>query len=340
MRGRLARVPTLNLNVDAPQLDCLSMNENVPTERPKLSLIIPAYNEQASIGKVIADARSVLAGYGYQHEIIVVVDGATDDTAAVAAAAGAKIVVHSLNLGYGRSLKSGILAADNDVLAIADADSTYPIERLPDLIAAASSVDMVIGARTGVLYHGSVWKRTGRIVFRLLSEFTAGQRIDDINSGMRVFRRSQIVPFFPIISAGFSFTTTSTLAYLLNDLSIKYVPIEYHARAGRSKVRHFRDSLRALQIILEAILRCNPIKAFLLLAGPMIVLCGLFLMICLVARSSLCLTLSILCLCCFILTMALGFLAVAISPHRRSSETKSFAVTNLPVSSRAAENAE
>ncbi|MCY2980783.1 MAG: glycosyltransferase family 2 protein [Planctomycetota bacterium] len=303
------------------------MDEKVTTDRPALSLIIPAFNEQASIGKVIADARDVLTRHGYPHEIIVVVDGSTDATAEVAAAAGAKIVRHSLNFGYGRSLKSGILAADNNLVAISDADSTYPIERLPDLIAAASAVDMAIGARTGSFYHGSIWKRAGRIVFRLLSEFTAGQKIPDINSGMRVFRRSQIIPFFPIISAGFSFTTTSTLAYLLNDLSIKYIPIEYKARTGRSKVRHFRDSLRALQIILEAILRCNPIKAFILLAAPLGFLSILFLMAALVSWSTVCLTLSALFICCSVLTMALGFLAVAISPFRRSAETNSFAIT-------------
>ncbi|MFY8199109.1 MAG: glycosyltransferase family 2 protein [Pirellula staleyi] len=303
------------------------MDEKVTKERTALSLIIPAFNEQGSIGKVIADAREVLSRHGYPHEIIVVVDGATDDTADIAAAAGAKIVRHSLNFGYGRSLKSGILAADNNLVAISDADSTYPIERLPDLIEAASSVDMAIGARTGVLYHGSIWKRAGRIVFRLLSEFTAGQRIPDINSGMRVFRRNQIIPFFPIISAGFSFTTTSTLAYLLNDLSIKYIPIAYNARTGRSKVRHFRDSLRALQIILEAILRCNPIKAFILLAAPLGFLSILLLLVALLSWSWVCLILSGLFMCSSVLTMALGFLAVAISPFRRSVETNSFAIT-------------
>jgi polyisoprenyl-phosphate glycosyltransferase len=290
------------------------MDEPVPIARPAISLIIPAYNEQASIGKVIADAREVLRRHGYEHEVIVVV----------------KIVRHAMNFGYGRSLKSGILAADHNLVAIADADSTYPIDRLPDLIEAASSVDMSIGARTGVLYHGSIWKRIGRIVFRALSEYSAGQKIPDINSGMRVFRRSQIVPFFPIISAGFSFTTTSTLAYLLNDLSIGYIPIEYHAREGRSKVRHLRDSMRALQIILEAILRCNPIKGFLLIAAPIVLLSGLFLLCALLLSSYSCFQLSVHCFCFASLIIAIGFLAVAISPHRRAIDTSSFSVTIQP----------
>lgn len=301
-------------------------DETVVTVQPKISLIIPAFNEEASIGNVIAQARQVLSKHGFEHEIIVVVDGATDRTAEVALSAGAKIVRHSINFGYGRSLKSGILAAENDLVAIADADSTYPIDRLPDLIRAAKDVDMSVGARTGVLYHGSIWKRIGRIVFRALSEFSAGQRIPDINSGMRVFRRSQILPFFPITSAGFSFTTTSTLAYLLNDLSIRYIPIAYNAREGRSKVRHFRDSLRALQIIFEAILRCNPIKAFLLLAAPMLVLFGLFFFCAIIAWSATSLLLCTLFFCTAMVIIATGFLAVAISPHRRAIETNSYAV--------------
>lgn len=305
------------------------MHQNAFTTPTPVSLIIPAYNEAASIGQVVKTASEILTRHNYPHEIVVVVDGASDATAAVAAAAGAKIVLHSLNFGYGRSLKSGILAADNDLIAIADADSTYPIERLPELIEMARSVDMAIGARTGVLYHGSIWKRIGRVVFRWLSEFSAGQRIDDINSGMRVFRRSQILPFFPIISAGFSFTTTSTLAYLLNDLSIRYLPIDYRAREGRSKVRHFRDSLRALQIILEAILRCNPIKAFILVVAPLITLSGFLLLIAMLFGSPLYLVAAVICLCSGLVNLALGFLAVAISPYRRTIETKSYAVSVL-----------
>jgi polyisoprenyl-phosphate glycosyltransferase len=300
------------------------------SDRPSLSLVIPAYNEQASIGNVIEQAREVLRQSGYVHEIIVVVDGATDDTAKVAAEAGAKIVRHSMNFGYGRSLKSGIIAADFNLVAIADADSTYPIDRLPEMIEAAASVDMVVGARTGVLYHGSIWKRMGRIVFRMLSEFSVGQKIPDINSGLRVFRRSQIMPYFPVISAGFSFTTTSTLAYLHNDLSIRYIPIDYRARSGRSKVRHFRDSLRALQIILEAILRCNPIKAFILLAAPMGLLSLLMLLIALISQSATFWLMSLLCFCSAIVTLALGFHAVAVSPHRRPSDSHSFAVSVQP----------
>jgi len=288
-----------------------------------VSVVIPAYNEEASIAQVVRDIRQHLQQAGVEPEIVVVVDGATDETAVQASASADKVVVHPQNLGYGRSLKTGILVAKNDLIAITDADSTYPPGRLPDLIRAAERYDMVVGARTGEFFYSSLIKRIGRIVFQRLSEFSAGQRIPDINSGMRVFRKSQIVQFFPVISAGFSFTTTSTLAYLHNDLCILYLPIEYNQRVGRSKVRHLRDSLRALQIIVEAILRCNPLKMFLLLAIPF----GLLSLLCLGLtlflqnRSSLFLA-SLISLCTCGIIAALGFVSVAIMPRRPLVESR------------------
>lgn len=233
-----------------------------------VSVVIPAYNEAGAIGAVVTHVQRVLRDHHLGGEVLVVVDGATDDTSREAAAAGARVVEHPQNMGYGRSLKTGILAARHDRIVITDADGTYPIDHIPELVRLSERYHMVVGARTGSFYRGGFVKRVGRVVFRWLSEFATGTRIPDINSGLRVFRRQDIVPFFPIISAGFSFTTTCTLVYLLNELFVHYVPVEYHKRHGQSKVRHFRDSLRALQIIVEAILRCNPIKIFLLLAFP------------------------------------------------------------------------
>lgn len=241
---------------------------------PPVTVVIPAYNEAESIGKVIGHLRDVLAQAQIDAEILVVSDGATDSTASVARACRVRVIEHAQNLGYGRSLKTGILAATHDLIVITDADGTYPVERIPEMVKLSSRFHMVVGARTGAFYHGGMVKRVGRWVFRWLSEFAAGQQIPDINSGLRIFRRQEILPFFPVISSGFSFTTTTTLVYLLNDSFVHYLPIDYHQRAGKSKVRHFRDALRALQIIVEAILRCNPIKIFLLLAFP-IALCGI-----------------------------------------------------------------
>ncbi len=283
----------------------------------ELSVVIPAYNEQDSIGAVVELVQRVLTEAGVTHEVIVVDDGSSDTTGEQAARAGAEVVRHPQNLGYGRSLKSGILAARYDRIAILDADRSYPAERLPEMLRLADSFHMVVGARTGKFYRGGLIKRWGRVVFRWLGEFATGQSIPDINSGMRVFRRRDILPFFPLISAGFSFTTTATLVYLLNDLYVYYLPIDYHRRHGRSKVHHLRDSLRALQIIVEAILRCNPIKIFLLLASPFAVGGVVFGICAAVQRSWPAAIASVVALQAAAMLFGLGCLAVALLPVRR-----------------------
>jgi len=281
-----------------------------------VSVVIPAFNEEASIENVLRSIRRELDEGEIESELIVVVDGATDNTASRAAAACDRVICHPTNLGYGRSLKTGISAARHELIAITDADETYPSDRLPELIALTDQFHMVVGARTGTYYRGSPIKRVGRWVFKQLSEFAAGQRIADINSGMRVFRKSQIVPFFPVISSGFSFTTTSTLVFLLNGLLVHYVPIEYHERTGQSKVRHLHDSLRALQIISEAILRCNPIKMFLLLAAPMISLSFIAGLVAIGSGNPIWILISSLFLCVGVLVFSLGCLAVTVV-HRQ-----------------------
>lgn len=286
------------------------------TSTVSVSVVIPAYNEEASIASVVGAIRKHLAARNIRHEIVIVVDGATDNTEAMARAHADRVIVHPQNLGYGQSLKSGIVAARYELIAITDADQTYPADRLPDLIDLAETHDMVVGARTGPTYRGSMTKVLGRFVFRHLSQFSAGRSIPDINSGMRVFRRSMITRFLPVISAGFSFTTTSTLAYMHNQLTVLYVPIDYHKRDGHSKVRHVRDSLRALQIITETILRYNPIKAFILLAAPLGFAAAFFLLLAILLQSGEILIVSTTFACSCFLVMATGFLAVALLPNR------------------------
>ena len=283
----------------------------------EVSVVIPAYNEEEAIRSVVSRLHDVLQAAGVAHEILVVDDGSNDATAAEAAAAGATVVQHPQNRGYGRSLKTGIVQARYDLIAITDADGTYPAERLPELIALSDRFHMVVGARTGKYHRGTLVKRIGRFFFRLLSEFAAGQKIPDINSGMRVFRRHDVLPFFPLICSGFSFTTTTTLVYLLNDLCVHHVPVEYECRQGHSKVNHFRDTLRALQIIVEAILRYNPIKIFLLLTLPFVLLGMLFVLEALVAGGGA----AALCACVMFaaagIVLGQGFLAVSVMPQRR-----------------------
>jgi glycosyltransferase involved in cell wall biosynthesis len=227
------------------------------------SVILPAYNEEEGIASVINAVRAQNTGC----EIIVVDDGSIDSTALVAENAGAAVIRHPANAGYGRSIMDGILAASHDVIVIADADGSYPVERIPELVDKISEgFDMAVGAREGMQQYDSILKAPARLLFKFLVEFTTGSLIPDVNSGLRSFRKSQALPYFPDLCQGFSLTTTLTLIYKLTGMFIVYVPIGYRKRIGRSKVHTLRDSLRTLQYITEVIVTYNPLKLYLLLS--------------------------------------------------------------------------
>jgi glycosyltransferase involved in cell wall biosynthesis len=233
-----------------------------------ISVVIPALNEQDEIGRTVTRVRDVLSANGFDaYEVIVVDDGSSDETGARAKQAGALVLRHPHNVGYGRSLKTGIRAARYDTIVISDADGTYPIEAIPELIACyGNGYDMVVGARGGKHYRESLLKMPLRRVLRWIVEFTAGRSIPDINSGLRAFRRSTVLEYDDRLCDTFSFTTSMTLAYMMTGKFVAYVPIEYRKRVGTSKVRLYRDSMRTLQYIVEAAIYYNPLKMFVLMA--------------------------------------------------------------------------
>ena len=237
-----------------------------PDRAEPLSVIIPAYNEAEGIAEVVERLGPVLAGLGRETELLVVDDGSADDTAARAEAAGAQVVRHEQNRGYGASLKSGIRRARHDLVAILDADCTYPPEALPDLVASAKDNDMVVGARTKGKVHIPLIRRPAKAVLRWLASYLSGHPIPDLNSGFRVMRRPVINRYLGLLPAGFSFTTTITLAMLVSGYGVKYVPIEYHARAGRSHIRPIRDTLGFFALILRTVMYFNPLRIFIPLA--------------------------------------------------------------------------
>lgn len=239
-----------------------------PVAKHALSVVVPALNEAAGIGPVLDRLVTVLGELGAPHEIIVVDDGSDDGTGEIARQnAGVRIIRHPQNAGYGASVYDGVLAARYERIVITDADGTYPIEALPELLHWARDYDMVVGARTGRAYRGSLFKFPARLAFGALCSFVTGTAIPDVNSGLRVMRRDLVLAFSDPLSRGMSFTTTMTLALLSNGYFVKFVPISYHQRIGSSKVRYVRDTLRASQILVQAITRYNPIKLFLALAA-------------------------------------------------------------------------
>jgi glycosyltransferase involved in cell wall biosynthesis len=233
-----------------------------------ISVVIPALNERDAIVETVNRVNAALTEAQLTpFEIVVVDDGSTDSTGELAEQAGAKVFRHAHNIGYGRSLKNGIRTATYDTIVISDADGSYPIEAMPGLIRRLSQgFDMVVGARTGPNYRESMLKSPLRAVLKMIVEFTANREIPDINSGMRAFRREVAMGYFDHVSDRFSFTTSLTLAYMMNAKFVDYIAIDYKERIGRSKVRLFRDSIRTLQYVLEACTYYNPLKIFVLLA--------------------------------------------------------------------------
>jgi polyisoprenyl-phosphate glycosyltransferase len=200
-------------------------------------------------------------------EVIVVDDGSSDGTGETAAAAGARVETHPHNVGYGHSLKTGIQAATYETIVITDADGTYPIESIPALVTRfRDGFDMVVGARSGRHYKESLLKMPLRWILRQLVEFTAGRHIPDINSGLRVFKRSTAIGYFSHLCDTFSFTTSMTLAYVMTGRFVGYETIDYLPRVGRTKVKLLKDSFKTLQYILEASIYYNPLRIFFAMA--------------------------------------------------------------------------
>lgn len=224
-----------------------------------VTIIIPAYNEEQAIAAVVQDIRSQFAGAA-SAEIIIVDDGSTDGTAANAAATGAALISHPGNLGYGAALKTGLRAATNDIIVITDADGTYPAKHIDPLVRELERCDMAVGAREGANVHYPAVRRPAKWLLVATAEFLAEKPIPDLNSGLRAFRKGEAMRFLNLYPSGFSFTTTITLAFLSSDLLVRYVPIEYHPRVGRSKIRPLRDTKNLFLTVVRSIFFFNPLR--------------------------------------------------------------------------------
>ncbi len=235
----------------------------------RVSVVIPAFNESGKVRETVLQVREAFERSEHEFEIIVVDDGSTDGTAREARRAGAQVIGHPLNIGYGNSIRTAVENARYPLIALTDADGTYPVRELPSMASELEErdLDMIVGARKGRQYHGSLLKFLARCAFKFLGEFTTGQKIRDINSGLRVMRKELLLELWNVLCGGFSFTTTVTVVALLTNRFVDYRPIEYRVRAGQSKVKHFTDTLRTAQILVMAILMFNPIKLYLLIGG-------------------------------------------------------------------------
>jgi glycosyltransferase involved in cell wall biosynthesis len=230
------------------------------------SIIVPAYNEEGVIGDFLCELVQILNKNDNVYEIIVVNDGSTDNTRKEVLSTGLPVNLKDqpYNMGYGAALKMGIRMAKHETIVITDADSTYPNESIPELVSVSENedLDMVVGARVGKNVEIPLIRKPAKWVITKLANYLSGTRIPDLNSGLRVMKKSIVNKFSNILPNGFSFTTTITLAMLTNNHSVKYIPIDYFKRKGKSKIRPIKDTLHFIQLIVRTVLYFNPLKVF------------------------------------------------------------------------------
>jgi hypothetical protein len=233
---------------------------------PTLSVVIPAFNEEAGILPILRRVLSLqpqLAAAGLEGpEVIVVDDGSRDRTAElVDSLPEVRIIRHAVNRGYGAALKSGMTAARGDLIGFLDADGTYPPESLPALCQAAlAGADIVVGSRMADQQSGMpLSRRIGNRLFAGLVTLLGNHRVGDSASGMRVVRREALRRLEPLPD-GLHFTPIMSLRAMHEGLRLVEVPIPYAERVGDSKLSVVRDGLRYLRSIVWTALGYNPVR--------------------------------------------------------------------------------
>jgi len=231
----------------------------------RVTIVIPAHNEEKSIGEVLGRFRE--RRHPAVAEVIVVDDGSTDRTAEIAEQGGARVLRHPRNRGYGAALKTGIREVSSEYILTMDADGQHRVEdvmKLCDAIAGAHPPDAVIGNRTRLL-HSPLWRMPGKWMLKLLARVLTQRAIPDLNCGLRVVRREVLSRYLHLCPAGFSFSTTITMALLTRGYGVEFVPIEVERRVGKSMVS-VGTGFQTILLILRLASLFNPLRVFLPLA--------------------------------------------------------------------------
>jgi len=224
-------------------------------EAKDVSVVIPAFNEEDGIAAVIAP----LLARGFR-EVLVVDDGSSDATAARATAAGARVVRHPYNKGNGAAVKTGIREALSEVVLLMDADGQHDPGEVASIYEPIGRFDMVIGARASK--DQSFTRALGNTLFKALASWLTGRPIPDLTSGFRAARRERLLEILHLLPNGFSYPTTSCLAFLKAGLSVDFVKVRVRPRVGTSKIKVLRDGTRFLLIILKIVTLYSPLRVF------------------------------------------------------------------------------
>jgi glycosyltransferase involved in cell wall biosynthesis len=228
-----------------------------------LSIVIPAKNESAAIGKVVRTAKSEYP----DAEIIVVDDGSTDATARIAEEAGAMVIRHPESLGNGAAVKSGARVARGEILALMDGDGQHDPREMGRLLEKLDQgYEMAVGARDSGS-HASIGRLFGNKLYNELASQLSGRRITDLTSGFRLVRANLFKKFLYLLPNGFSYPTTITMAFLRAGYPVCFEPITAAKRSGKSHIRPIRDGVRFFAIIFKIATLYAPLKIFLPISG-------------------------------------------------------------------------
>ena len=259
------------------------MSKYLPSQLD-VSVVLPVFNERGHLDEELARIRSSLDSSEYSYEIIVVDDGSTDGSGEwLRQVDGIRLIQFQINRGSGSARKYGTLQARGRVVVWTDVDMTYPNDEIPRFIKELEAGwDHVVGARTSEQGKVKFLRTPAKWLIRKLASYLVDFKIPDLNSGLRAFRRSIAHQYLYLLPRGFSCVTTLTLAFLNNGYSIKYIPIDYHPRAGESKFHWWKDTRRYLLQVVRMMLMYNPLRVFmppavlLLLAGGAKVIYDIF----------------------------------------------------------------
>ena len=234
------------------------------TESIDVSIVLPVFNERGHLHDEIKRIRKAMDDSPYTYEILVVDDGSTDgSSAALREIQGIRLLQFRQNRGSGSARRYGTAMARGRIVAWTDVDMSYPNEMIPDLVAELEDGwDQVVGARTTEEGTVKLLRKPAKWFIRKLASYLTGTDIPDLNSGLRVFRREVAAQFLHLLPRGFSCVTTITMAFLANGYSIKYVPIPYFPRAGKSKFHWWSDTRRYLMQVLRMTLGYEPMRIF------------------------------------------------------------------------------
>lgn len=225
----------------------------------KISIVLPAKNESAAISQTIAQIQQLQLAY----EIIVINDGSTDQTKQVAEQAGAKVITHPYSKGNGAAIKTGARTATGEVIVFMDADGQHDPEDIPRLLAEIhNGYDLVVGARQKGS-QASMGRGIANKLYNNLASYMSDHKVEDLTSGFRAVRADKFKEFIYLLPNGFSYPTTSTMAFFRAGYSVAYVPIHAAKRIGKSHIHPVKDSVRFFLIIFKIATLYSPLKMFL-----------------------------------------------------------------------------